>query len=62
MTARQREMPSTTAILTPRGVIPTGAGGRDGDGADLTGGGGTLKVKIWRILGEDMTEKKECGI
>lgn len=38
ITARQREMPSTTTILRPRGVIPAGTEGADGDGAGLTEG------------------------
>lgn len=37
ITARQREIPSTTTMLAPRGDIPTGAGGRDGEGASNTG-------------------------
>lgn len=37
ITARQREIPSTTTMLAPRGAIPTGAGGRDGEGAGNTG-------------------------
>lgn len=47
ITARQREMPSTTTVLMPRGVIPTGTGGTDGDGPGLTKG--ERKQIYWRL-------------
>lgn len=37
ITARQREIPTTTIMLPPKGATPTDAGERDGEGAGTTG-------------------------